>query len=338
MNGKKSIWVGIFSGLGMLVIILDTKTALTGAHDGISLCLTSVIPALFPFFVLSSMINNVLTGLPLPFLRSIGKLCGIPKGAESLLLLGLMGGYPVGAQAVAEAYRSNKISKRTAERLLGFCSNAGPSFIFGILSSLFSSLKTVLWLWLIHILSALITGFLLPGKENTACTGINTRQTNFSQIIIQSIRVLATVCGWVVLFRILLAFFQRWFLWLLPAAGQCLLMGSLELTNGCCQLDAVSGESTRFLLCCCILTAGGLCVLLQTVGVTGRLGLGLYIPGKLLQTAISLLLASVAQIFLYPAEAVVSLPLFVIPVLVICAVLFGLRAKKSSSIMKKSVV
>ena len=324
--------------LGMLVIILDTKTALTGAHDGIRLCIVSVIPALFPFFVLSAIVNNALTGIPLPFLRPIGKLCGIPKGAESLLLLGLLGGYPVGAQAVAEAYHSNKISKHVAERLLGFCSNAGPSFIFGILSGLFSSVKSVFCIWLIHILSALITGSLLPGKENTSYVRTKKKETDITQILTHSIRVLANVCGCVILFRILIVFFLRWFLWLLPNSGQCLLSGILELTNGCCQLATVPEESARFLLCCCILAVGGLCVLLQTVSVTGSLGLGLYIPGKLLQTATSLLLAFIAQSFLYPGDPCVSIFFPVISMFSIVAILFFIRIKKSSSIIKKSVV
>ena len=43
---------GMFLALGLLILILDGKTAYNGAVDGIELCLKTVIPALFPFFVI----------------------------------------------------------------------------------------------------------------------------------------------------------------------------------------------------------------------------------------------------------------------------------------------
>ena len=35
--------------LGMIVLILDSKTALSGCREGVTLCLNVVIPSLFPF-------------------------------------------------------------------------------------------------------------------------------------------------------------------------------------------------------------------------------------------------------------------------------------------------
>ena len=45
--GKK-ILTGSLAALGILVLILDGKTAILGAGDAIELCLASVIPSLFP--------------------------------------------------------------------------------------------------------------------------------------------------------------------------------------------------------------------------------------------------------------------------------------------------
>ena len=64
-----------------------------------------------------------------------------------------------------------------------------------------------------------------------------------------AIQVMATVCGWVVLFRVLLAFLKRWFFWILPAAVQVAVTGILELSNGCCELLAVADVSARFCIC-----------------------------------------------------------------------------------------
>ena len=47
---------GFAAGAAMLMLILDGRTALTGAAEGIDLCIRTVIPALFPFFVLSPLL------------------------------------------------------------------------------------------------------------------------------------------------------------------------------------------------------------------------------------------------------------------------------------------
>ena len=45
---------GIVAAVGMLILILDTKTAILGAQNAIELCIFSVIPSIFPFLVFFS--------------------------------------------------------------------------------------------------------------------------------------------------------------------------------------------------------------------------------------------------------------------------------------------
>ena len=99
----------------MLALILDGRTAIDGARQGIELCLRTVIPSLFPFFVLSILLTSSLLGSPLAVLRPLGRLFGMPDGAESLLIPAFLGGYPVGAQNVAAAFRSGQLTKPEAE-------------------------------------------------------------------------------------------------------------------------------------------------------------------------------------------------------------------------------
>lgn len=303
----------------MILLILDAKTALSGAKDGIALCLYTVIPSLFPFFILSSLLTSSLTGKNISILRPIGKLCGIPVGAESLLVLSLFGGYPVGAQAISDAYRQGHLTKTAAHRLLGFCSNAGPAFLFGMVGPLFTS-RIVPWvLWLIHILSALIVGAVLPGKSRDTCLLCKSLPLTVPQALEQSLRIMANVCGWIVIFRVILAVMNRWILLLLPLEGQVLLSGLLELSNGCLALRSVQSEASRFVLSACMLAIGGLCVGMQTVAVTASLGTGLYFPGKLLQSLISIPMAAAAQYFLFFSSERMVFP----TVLYICLLAVG---------------
>ena len=161
MKNRAHIWTGIFPVLGMLVLIIDSQTALNGAKDGIALCINTIIPSLFPFIVLTIMCNSMLLGKNIGILRLIGKCCGVPKGAESLLLLGIIGGYPIGAQSIYQAFQTGQVKRSDARHMLGFCNNAGPAFIFGMVSSLFSAPVVAWMIWVIHILSALLVGICL---------------------------------------------------------------------------------------------------------------------------------------------------------------------------------
>lgn len=284
---KRGIWTAILSAMGMLALIIDGKTALAGAADGIDLCLKSVIPSLLPFFVVSMLLTSSLWGSK--FLSPVGRLCGMPEGSESLLIVGLLGGYPVGAQSVAAAYRRGELAREQAQRLLGFCSNAGPAFFFGIVASRFAQWWAGLALWIIHILSALLVGTLLPGKDRSPVRLSESGVMTLPAALQQSIRVMANVCGWVILFRILISFLERWILWLLPLDATVFMTGLLELANGCCSLNAVADTKLRFIIASVILALGGLCVTMQTLSVTNDLGIGKYLLGKLLQGVISLI-------------------------------------------------
>ena len=207
---------GIFAGFGLLILILDSRTALAGGLAGVQICIMQVIPALLPFFVLSILISAAFTGADIPFLRPLGRLCRMPRGSESLLILGLLGGYPSGAQGVAQAYKTGQLSKTDAHRLLGFCSNAGPAFLFGIAAAVFPYTWLPWVLWIIHILSAILAGAFLPGGSKNTVRLPASQAVTLPQALERAISIMAKVCGWVILFRVLQSFLERWFLWMLP--------------------------------------------------------------------------------------------------------------------------
>lgn len=82
-------------------------------------------PLAVSLFVLSILLTSSLLGSSLAVLRPLGRLFGMPDGAESLLIPAFLGGYPVGAQNVAAAFRSGQLTKPEAERLLSFAATRG---------------------------------------------------------------------------------------------------------------------------------------------------------------------------------------------------------------------
>ena len=111
-----------FTLVSMGILVLDCRRTVTFAAQGIALCTATVIPSLFPFFVLSIYLTGNLSG---------------GSGYLPILLSGFLGGYPVGAQAVTENWKTGRISRETANKMLMFCSQAGPSFLFGMVAARF---------------------------------------------------------------------------------------------------------------------------------------------------------------------------------------------------------
>ena len=128
------------------------------------------------------------------------------------------------------------------------------------------------------------------------------------QALLNAVRTTAIVCAWILLFRIILSFCNRWFLWAFPVPYQVLLSGFLELSNGCVLLNTLRQQGLRFILASSMLAFGGICVGLQTQSCTESLGYGEYFPGKVLQTLLSLLLSIVLQPILFDKSHIVNIP------------------------------
>ncbi len=302
---------GLAGGIGIMLLIFDSGLALEGARDGVELCIRTVIPALFPFLVLSMLLtkDTESTGR---WLRPVLKWLGIPTAAESVLIPAFLGGYPVGAKCVHELYGTGLLRKAQAERLLAFCSNAGPSFLFGMVSGFFPDRKVVWFLWIIHIFSAVLSSRVIPMVGTDTIGRIPSRnQAENPAILHSAMMTMWLICCWVILFRILVLFLSRWFLWIFPTWLTVLITGMLELTNGCCDLMLIEDEKLRFVICSCMLACGGSCVFLQTASVTKGLSLRYYVLGKGLQTVFSLLL-SIGVIWEYGWILLAAIFLFVL--------------------------
>ena len=130
-NGKNRHGLAAAAALAFGVLVLAAPEAATrGFAGGTALCLQSVLPALFPFFV----VCELLTAAPPPaaLLRPMQRVLGL-ESAETAraLLLSWVGGYAVCARLAGQLYGAGRITRRDAALLqvLGCCS--GPGFVIG---------------------------------------------------------------------------------------------------------------------------------------------------------------------------------------------------------------
>ena len=290
------------AALVALALLWNAAAAAEAVRRGVTLCLTSVIPALFPFFAVSSLLVSLGAGdaarvLERPF-RALFR-CG--GAGAAAFLLGMIGGYPVGASTVAALVRRGDVSLAEGQRLLAFCNNAGPAFIIGVaVMTVFGSARVGAYLYLIHITAAAAAGVLLRGRH-TAEAGTYrapSRQSPLSAFLsaVQgAASAMGRVCAFVVFFLVLLSLTERLTGPLPPGAA-----GFLELTNGVLRL---SPTRTGFITAAALLGWGGLSVHCQTASVLDGTNVPLdrYFLGKALQSLLSALLAAAVWHVIPPA-------------------------------------
>lgn len=275
--------------MGMMAVLLRAAEAAQAVRDGLALCAQSVIPALFPFFVLSGLfISAGCAGALAPVLEHLP---GVSAVGAAAFLLGAVGGYPVGAQTVGQLHAAGLCGRAEAERLLTCCSNAGPAFVLGVAGlGCFGSLRVGAALYAIHITAAALIGLFPRRRSASSAAFPSAARLGPAEAFIDAVQdaagAMVQVCAFVVFFLTALRLLTSLTGWTHPA-----LLGFFELTNGILRLPPTR---TGFILAAALLGWGGLSVLCQTASVLRGTGLSLrsYVRGKALQAAVSAALAA----------------------------------------------
>lgn len=289
---KDGLYPAVLGCLGM-GLLLYARPVSAAVADSLSLCTGVLLPTLFPFFVLSSLLIRRCTCKS--WVRLTEKLFGLPGTMAPALLLGAFGGYPVGARTVAQLYSQSRCSKEQAEKALRFCNNAGPAFVIGAVGGgMLNDGSSGLRLWVVHLASALLIG--IVSARNTSAVKVDhytpdpgsplAETEAFLQAVTGAMGAFLNVCAFVLIFAVLLCLLEQLpFLSALPAPWDGLLYGMLELTGGAARL-ANAGLPHRVLLPALSFLCGwgGLSVQCQAIDLLHRAGLPCrrYLKAKLL--------------------------------------------------------
>lgn len=102
-----------------------------------------IVPTLFPFMMLSSIILESELDIEIgkilsPLFRKIYLYS--PYGLYAAFM-GFLCGFPMGAKVVSELVQKNRISKKEAQSLLSFCNNISPAYFVGIIIPILHACK-----------------------------------------------------------------------------------------------------------------------------------------------------------------------------------------------------
>ena len=119
-------------------IISNISSASVGARKGILYCANTLIPSLFIFMIFTSFIVNagIIQNLSKILNNTTKFLFYLPGCTAPIIILSLIGGYPVGARGAKSLYDSGEINTEQLNRLMSFAVNAGPAFIIEIVGNI----------------------------------------------------------------------------------------------------------------------------------------------------------------------------------------------------------
>ncbi len=274
------------------------ETAGQGISEGIDICLGTLIPSLYPFMVISSLIINLnITDLLEKHLSRISNfIFRLPGKCLGIILLSFVGGFPVGGKMIKEMYEKEEITASQGQQLLLFCVSPGPAFaISSVGFYMLGSKKAGLIIYISLISASIIIGVLsrffiteeIPNKHCGKASDIGT----LSQSLIKSVSAASSsmlgVCSWVVIFSCINKLLE---ITAYSDSFKMFLYCILEVTNGC----LISAGNLPVPIIAGIIGFGGICTHLQIMSAVNKVGLKYkhFITARILCGALSVVICN----------------------------------------------
>lgn len=273
-----------------IIMLLSPKAVFTGASEGLLLWFQIILPTLFPFLLITSLLlatgsMRLISSVFGPFLTRIFRVS--PNGSFAVVT-GFLCGYPMGAKTAADLTVSGCITKKEGQYLLSFCNNTSPVFIlnFVVWKTLGNDALLMPSLAILILSPVIVSFFTRPGRSFQNQKEVRYTKTawSFQEIddcIMDSFETLVKVGGYIILFSVLLSLFES-----LPISVPFLraALPLLEVTNGLVLLKEMQLPFNLLYPAVLGLTSfGGFCAAAQTQCMVQKAGFPLlpYIAQKL---------------------------------------------------------
>lgn len=274
-------------------------------YGSLELCAKRLIPSIFPFLVVNAIFSSsggigaaarIFGGVFSRLFGTSGNLC-VP------FLIGLISGFPSGAESTAEIYQKNGCTKNEAERALAFCSNTGPAFVIAGIGGLLGNIKYGILIYSAQIISAWLTALLFKNKHKTDIafnSFTNSQATpSFIKAVTGSVIPMLNICAFVLIFSPVAALCD----FVLTKLGVPMILRAfslcfIEVTNAAAFTASHLPVIVAIPMCAFALCWSGLCVHSQTAAAVSESGLSLkyYFAGKLFMGITAFIITAIAVI------------------------------------------
>ena len=294
------------------------KTAVLG---GINLWVACVIPSLFPYFFITTILSSLkITGkfgnLFAPLTKTFFN-CG--KSVGYALFISILSGYPIGAKTVSDLKNDGLLSNGESVRAACLCSTSSPMFLISSVGGImFNSTTFGLKLFFTHLISSIIVGviFSFYRRKDKPLTNLPNHTKKLDNVLYESayssvISILivgALITIFYLLTEILLSlgvlsplinlldllFNDR-------AIAESIVFGLFECTKGLKTLSAYSVSWITFPVAAAICGFGGVSVIAQSIAYlkTAKIKTAPFLLSKVTAAVINFVLALLVS-FVFP--------------------------------------
>lgn len=271
---KKSAYISILLFIILIPMLFHANHVTEGARYGLLLWYNSVVPALFPFMVISGLIvsGGGVSAIMTPFYKVLHPLLGLSKNGCYVLISGLLCGCPMGAKTCADFIRENRITRSEGNLLLAICNHPSPMFVLGYVYPFFASeirvrelLACVYLPVVVLALAARLRYRMETSADSQASSMPAAPDMSADETILSAIEVLCKIGGYLVLFSIIIVFLR--YESRIPVPVKLAATGMLEMTTGIRELASSLPPIPAFCSSIAALTFGGISGLFQTKAV-----------------------------------------------------------------------
>ena len=305
----KNIIIIICSLFFLVNLIIYRNLVFDTVGFSLNIWITSLLPALFPFFIVSDILINydVIKYFPKVIRNSIKYLFNVSDNGLVIILLSMLSGFPSNARNIKNMYLDKKITKKEGEHLLYFTHFSNPMFILGTIPLILNSNKISKYILISHYLANIILGICLRNYNrvnDSNTSNYKDDKHNFGLVLTTSIRksldsvlgILGTLTVFLIISTLLINFFN------LDNTSSLLVKSILELTSGLKELGSYNLlDKYLLIISSCILSFGGLSVHMQVVNelVDTDISYKNYFIGRILQVVLSLGISYLISLFAF---------------------------------------
>ena len=268
-----NILIILISIFVLLQLLIEKNMIYLSIMYALNLWVNSLLPALFPFFIISDiLINyNITNYIPKIIRNSCKYIFNITDNMLTILFLSIISGFPSNARNTRILYDKGILSLEEANHILIFSHFANPIFILTTVSIFFfNNQRMGIFLLIIHYISNLILGVFFRGKfrHTDKDYNIDYKIDNFGIILINAIKkaidTILLICGILVIFLMLSTIVVNTFNF--NDYNAMLVRGIFEITTGIEALSKLSiSNSFKLVITSCFLAFGGISVHVQVM-------------------------------------------------------------------------
>ena len=240
----KNRYIDIGIIIGSFFIFIECLRYREIVFDTVSFSLNiwvnSLIPSIFPFFVLSDILitYHITNYIPKWIKNAFSYIFGVNNNVVSIFFLTIFSGFPAGARMIRMMYDKEIINLKDVEQALIFTHFSNPLFVVSTVGGCFlKSIKLGYIVLISHYLGNIILGIIFRGnydKSNNDYTEDNVKCQSFGEVLINAIKssvdILLLILGIISFFLIISSLIIN--VINLNSYNEVLFRGILEFTMG----------------------------------------------------------------------------------------------------------